>query len=135
MMNKETITICGKEVQMLYCAAAETGYERLSGQSVEVFNPRRAMLDGQPLNDSDGGPVYEPSPATLDDYIKLAISAIIAAYARDGKDAPITAEEVLYDASSEDIKNLIMAVARVRSEWYMVSTVIPQEESEDEKNV
>ena len=30
-MNAKTITICGKDVELLYCAATETGYESISG--------------------------------------------------------------------------------------------------------
>ena len=39
MISEKTIQICGKDVQMRYCAAAETGYERLSGQSSDIFVP------------------------------------------------------------------------------------------------
>ena len=57
-MKKETIKICGKEVDMLYCAAAETSYEKLSGKSSEGLIPKRAMSGNQPVNDPDGNPIY-----------------------------------------------------------------------------
>ena len=34
MKTEKTITICGKEVKLLYCAATENGYEQLAGQSI-----------------------------------------------------------------------------------------------------
>ena len=131
-MKKETITICGKEVDMLYCAAAETGYEKLSGKSSEVFVPKRAMRENQPLNDSDGNPIYNAPEATLDDYIKLAVSAIIAAYAKDGKEAPITTEEILYDAGPNDITTIVATVARLRSEWYTIPAALQSDDSSEE---
>ena len=131
-MKKETIKICGKEVDMLYCAAAETGYEKLSGKSSEVFIPKRAMSGDQPVNDSDGNPIYNAPEATLDDYIKLAVSAIIAAYAKDGKEAPITTEDILYDAGPNDITTLVATVARMRSEWYTVPSALQGDEADDE---
>ncbi len=131
-MKKATIKICGKEVYMLYCAAAETGYEKLSGKSSEVFIPQRAMSGDQPVNDSDGNPIYNVPKATLDDYIKLAVSAIIAAYAKDGKEAPITTEDIMYDAGPNDITTLVATVARLRSEWYTVPSVLRGDEAGDE---
>lgn len=131
-MKKETITICGREVDMLYCAAAETGYEKLSGMSSEVFIPKRAMSGDQPVNDSDGNPIYNAPEATLDDYIKLAVSAIIAAYAKDGKDAPITTEEILYDAGPTDITTIVATVARLRTEWYSIPSALQSDEVSEE---
>lgn len=131
-MKKETFKIFGKKVDMLYCAAAETGYEKLSGKSSEVFIPKRAMSGDQPVNDSDGNPIYNAPEATLDDYIKLAVSAIIAAYAREGKDAPITAKDILYDAPPNDVTTIVATVARLRNEWYTMPAALQNDEiSED----
>ena len=131
-MKKATIKICGKKVDMLYCAAAETGYEKLSGKSSEVFIPKRAMSGDQPVNDSDGNPIYNAPEAMLDDYIKLAVSAIIAAYAREGKDAPITTKDILYDAPPNDVTTIVATVTRLRNEWYTMPAALQNDEiSED----
>ena len=131
-MKKATIKICGKKVDMLYCAAAETGYEKLSGKSSEVFIPKRAMSGDQPVNDSDGNPIYNAPEAMLDDYIKLAVSAIIAAYAREGKDAPITTKDILYDATAYDVTTIVSTVSRLRNEWYTMPAALQNDEiSED----
>lgn len=136
MISEKTINICGKEVLMRYCAAAETGYESLSGKSSTVFSPIVVERDakGKPTK-------VEPPVATTDDYLKLAISAIIAAYARRDKDAPITASEIMYDATPTEVIYLIEAVINLRHDWYAVPEVVPvneteeQPKSEDEKNV
>ena len=114
MNTEKTITICGKEVTMRYCAAAETGYESLTpGKTSNVFSPT-------PSKDEDGNPTVLPPEATTSDYIHLALAAIIAAYASKGEDAPITAEEILYEATPEEVVTLITTVVQLRNEWYTV---------------
>ena len=90
MIAEKTITICGKEVQMRYCAASETGYEMLSGKSSDVFAPTI-------VEKNDKGEIVkmEPPKATFDDYIKLAIASIIATYERNEQEVPITATLLL----------------------------------------
>ena len=133
-MNKtETIKICGKEVKMLYCAAAETGYESMSGKSSSVFSPQVVEYD------DEGRPQKIEQPtASLDDYLKLALSAIIAAYGRDGGEPPLGADDILYNASPTEIKELIATTARLRSEWYGLPEVVNKEplaeNAEGEKN-
>ena len=85
MISEKTIQICGKDVQMRYCAAAETGYERLSGQSSDIFVP-------EVERDNEGNITNVKQRAKADDYIKLALAAIIAAYARNNEESPVTAE-------------------------------------------
>ena len=43
-MTSKKITICGKEVELFYCAATENGYERFSdGKTIGVFIPTFKM--------------------------------------------------------------------------------------------
>ena len=56
-MNEKTITICGQEVTLRYCAATETGFEGLRGKSVSEIN-------------------FDSS----EDLIALGICAIVARY-------------------------------------------------------
>lgn len=125
MIAEKTITICGKEVAMRYCAAAETGYETMSGQSSDIFVPDIER-------DKDGNITDIKQKAKADDYIKLAFAAIIAAYARKGEDSPITAEDILYDASPTEVTNLITTVITLRNQWYEVSKVVEPETDEEE---
>jgi hypothetical protein len=131
MIAEKTITICGKEVQMRYCAASETGYELLSnGKSSEVFTPK--------IERDDNGEVVkvEPPKATADDYIKLAIASIIASYERNDEETPISGKDIMYDAEPQEISELITSVIELRNKWYAVPKTVPDsefEESDDEK--
>ena len=130
-MNAKTITICGKEVEMLYCAATETGYESISGQSCEIFIPE--------ISKDDKGKDQIRMRAATRDYIQLAVAAIIAAYARKGEEAPVTADDILYNATSQEVTSLITTVIELRNAWYKVPSVIQPEDdtqkdqSEEEK--
>ena len=132
MIATKTINICGKQVEMRYCIAAETGYEVLSGQSIEVFNTSVTERD------ADGKPTKFDAPnATTADYIKLACAAIVAAYERNGQEAPIKADEILYDATPEEITDLVTAIVELRLQWYNIPGVIKpetDEEPDDSKN-
>ena len=126
MIAEKTITICGKEVQMRYCAASETGYELLSGKSSEVFTPTV-------VEKNDKGEIVkmEPPKATTDDYIKLAIASIIAAYERNEKEVPISAKDIMYEAQPEEVRNLIMSVNELRTKWYTIPKTVPESEFEE----
>lgn len=132
-MNKATIIICGKQTDMLYCAAAETGYEQISGNSSAVFVAQNAKKsDGAPLTNADGTPVVEPPKAKLADYIYLAFAAVIAAYECEGKNPPVTANDILYKASPSEITEIITTIVRLRNEWYEIPTVVKPEEISEE---
>lgn len=126
-LKKITIHLGGTpvELKMLYCAAAETGYEQLSGKSSDVFCAQRG---------TDGVEKAEviPPAAKLDDYIKLAISSIIAAYSRDGQESPVSAEQILYDCTSQDVTLLVTTVLQLRNEWYRIPEVVGSEAKAEE---
>ena len=127
MISEKTIQICGKDVQMRYCAAAETGYERLSGQSSDIFVP-------EVERDDEGNITNVKQRAKADDYIKLALAAIIAAYARNNEESPVTAEEILYDAAPDEVTNLVTSVIELRAKWYEIPSVVKQDEPADEED-
>lgn len=124
MIAEKTIQICGHDVLMRYCAAAETGYERLSGQSSNIFVP---IVE----KDENGQVTNVEQKATADDYLKLAIASIIAAYSRIDQDPPVTAEDILYDAPPAEVITLISTVIKLRAQWYDVPSVINTEETPD----
>ena len=119
MIAEKTIKICGHDVQMRYCAATETGYERISGQSSDIFVP-------DVEKDEEGNIIQVTQKAKADDYIKLAIAAIIAAYARQDQDPPITADDIIYDAEPVDVQQLITSVMELRAKWYNIPTVVAE---------
>ena len=121
-MNKiETITLCGKKVKIMYCAATETGYEIMAEKSSQVFLPTILERD-------ENGKVTkaEPPAATLDDYIKLALAGIVAAYESEdeNKKPPVTSKDILYHATSEEVTNLVATIGKLRKEWYNVPDVV-----------
>lgn len=125
-MNKiETITLCGKDVNIMYCAATETGYEIVAGKSSQVFLPTVLERD-------ENGKITkaEPPSATLDDYIKLALAGIIAAYASEDKEPPVTDKDILYKATSEEITNLVGTIGKLRAAWYNVPEVVAAEQQQ-----
>ena len=119
-MNKiETITLCGKKVNIMYCAATETGYETVAGKSSQVF--LSTVLE----RDENGNVTKsEPPAAVLDDYIKLALAGIIAAYESEDKKPPVTSKDILYHATSEEVTNLVATIGKLRKEWYNVPDVV-----------
>lgn len=131
-MAERTIRIGNQDVRMMYCTASETGYENMTGKSVEVFLIR-------PNYDEDGKQVgFEPPLATLSDYITLAMASIVAAYAAKDQEPPINSNYVLFEATAEEAKLLVETVAELRAEWYHVPDVVktdkPQDKDEKPKN-
>ena len=125
-MTEKTITICGKDVKIRYCAATETGFEQMSGRGIEVFSPTFGK-------DKEGNTIIKEKPeAVMDDYLKLGASAIVAAYLKDGKEPPISADEILFEASPQDISTLITEVVNLRNEWYVIPNVVKPEMEEKE---
>jgi hypothetical protein len=127
-MNKiEKINLCGKKVKIMYCAATETGYETVAGKSSQVFLP--TVLE----RDENGNVTKsEPPAATLDDYIKLALAGIIAAYASEDKEPPVTDKDILYKATSEEITNLVGTIGKLRVAWYNVPDVVKPDKQQEE---
>lgn len=101
MTNEKSIFICGKEVKMRYCAATENGFELMSGKKI-----------------------YEIDFQSQEDFTRLALAAIIAAYERDGQDAPIEAKDILYDASPSEIVELFKTTLELRAAWYNIPIVL-----------
>lgn len=140
MNPKRTITICGQQADMLYCAAAETGYERMTGKSSAIFSPTPQLdADGKPVTDENGKPAFQMPAATTEDYINLAVCAIVAAYGKKDQEAPVDLNNILYDATPQEVTDIIIAVVQLRNQWYQIPAVIKpdiQEYSTDgEKNV
>ena len=119
--KQENGEVAPVEVKMLYCAATETGYQKLSGKMIDVFVPTIEIgKDGKPY-------VKEPPKATDEDYIMLALAAIIAAYECNGEEAPIDSHDILYTATRDEVISLVAAVMQMRQEWVFVPSTIEKE--------
>lgn len=127
MNNEKTITIQGKDVRMRYCAATETGFTSISGKDASVFSARQLYND---KGEKDG---IDPPEATTEDYLTLALAAIVAAYARTGDTAPVTSDDILYDFTPAEIQLLIATVVELRLEWYRVPEGIKQDANDKKK--
>ena len=123
MITEKTINICGKDVTLRYCAAAETGFERLSGKPATVFTPKLEKNEKGELI------VVGQPEATTEDIIRLAYAAIIAAHAKREQDPPVTVEELLFDASPTEITTLMTAVMELRNKWYEIPSTVKNEEN------
>ena len=108
MNNEKTITICGKEVKMRYCAAAETGFEQMSGKSIGDIDFKKQ-----------------------EDLIRLSWAAIIAAYLREEAKAPVTITDILSDAKPNEIVDMFTTLVGIRKAWYEVPSVVEPEMEED----
>jgi hypothetical protein len=120
-MTSKKITICGKEVELFYCAATENGYERLSGgKTISVFIPTFKM-------DEEGNQVIDKLPeATNEDYMLLAMAGIVAADTYYKREAVIKSEDILYDATPTERRLLIETIVELRNEWYEVPKIISE---------
>lgn len=103
------ITICGKQVKLLYCAASENGFEDLTGKSI---------------NDLD----YTKSK----DIMALATACMIAAYASTGEVSPIRSEDIMYHATSKELTDLYLTVLNLRAEWYNIPQAVAEKLTEDQ---
>lgn len=128
MTTEKTIQICGKQVTMRYCAATETGYEKISGKSSAIFVPEIEK-------DEEGNIKEVKRNATTEDYIILAVAAIIAAYQRNHEDAPVSADDIIYEANPEEVTELLKTICELRNEWYNIPAVVNTDENmtDDEK--
>lgn len=120
------ITILGREVEMLYCAATETGFEDIAGKTADIFNPI-------PVLDKEGK-VKElmPPPATTKDYIYLAVACIVAAYASRGEEAPNLTNDILYNATPAEVQLLTKTAIELKLEWYKVPTTATLDKMKDD---
>lgn len=125
MTAEKTITICGCEVRMRYCAATETGFERMSGKAIDVFAPATT------IDAATGEKTATKPAATTEDYIMLALSAIVAAYSMTREEAPVTSNDIMYNAAPSEVINLVTAVVELRLKWYDIPAVIEPETADE----
>ena len=98
----------------------------MSGETMDVFSPEFEKNE-------DGKYVVKSLPKATDmNYIQLAMACIIAAYECDGEEAPIKSEDLLYQASREEVMSLVSAVLEMRKDWLQIPSTIKPEMKEKE---
>lgn len=119
-MNTKTIKLCGKDVQIGYCAATENAFENFSDKSIQVFVPTY----GKDENGKDI--MIAPAEAKLGDYVLLAFAGIFTAYEYSSATPPITSNDLLYHISSVERNVLIETIIALRNEWYGIPAVVKE---------
>ena len=130
-MTQKEITICGHEIKMLYCAATENGFERITKKSTSVFVPTFGKDEKGELV------VTAPPTATTEDYLSLAIAAIVAAYSYNDEEPPIDSKNILYEATPDEVKLLLNTIIDLRNEWYGIPKIVEdtlKKEAEEQKD-
>lgn len=127
-MTKKTITICGKEVKMIYCTATENGFEQISPNSINVFVPTFGK------DEKGNDIIIEPAQARIGDFVTLAVAGIIAYYSYMKKEMPITTDDVLYSSTPQERNDLISAIIELRNEWYAVPATVSETLKKDAAN-
>ena len=127
MIAEKTITICGKEVKMIYCAATENGYEDLSNKSISVFVPEFGK------DDEGNDIIVKQAEAHIGDFVMLAIAGIIAYYSKNNQDVPVKTEEIIYESRPAERNELITAIVELRNEWYKVPSVVKPDMKPDNR--
>ena len=127
MIAEKTITICGKEVKMIYCAATENGYEDLSNKSISVFIPEFGK------DDEGNDIIVKQAEAHIGDFVMLAIAGIIAYYAKNNQGVPVKTEEIIYESRPAERNELITAIVELRNEWYKVPSVVKPDMKPDNR--
>ena len=115
----------------------------VSAAELDTTKESVTLSDGTvcPLWDTDGNPTaFDPPTATTQDYLTLAIAAIVAAYARNNEEPPVKSEDIMYDAEPTEVTNLLTTVIMLRAEWYKVPDVVkpdmkPERKFRKPKNV
>ena len=67
----------------------------------------------------------------------LAVAGIVAAYTKEGTEAPITSEDVLYEATPDERNALLTSIVALRNEWYGIPSIIEgtiREEAEEHQS-
>ena len=112
---------------MLYCAAAESGYQILSGKTMDVFVPEfEQQEDGTYI-------VKQAAPATDMDYLQLSMATISAAYEADNQESPITANDILYHCTREQVIKLVSIVMELYREWLAIPSTMERETKDEGK--
>lgn len=121
MTPQKEITINGQQVTMIYCTATENGFEEISRKSINVFLPTFGT-------DEEGNTIIkEAAPCTIGDWVELAMSAVVAAYTKDGKDVPVSSSYILYESTPQERNDLVTSIVELRNEWYGVPKVVEEQ--------
>ena len=90
------ITIARKEVNIKYCFATEYVFRIIAGKSIENFDPQNN-----------------------EDIINLIMASIMSAYNLQ-EDLPVTVDDILFNASQQEIVNAIKEISKRSISWHEI---------------
>ena len=107
MNNEATLNINGQDIRMLYTAAAEKGFEDMTGQSSAVF--------------MNNGKIY--------DWVTLGLACIVAAYAKKDEEPPVKDTDLMNEASPLEIATAFATFLKLRGDFYHLPAGEPEDKS------
>ena len=117
-MTKKEITICGKAVTLAYCFATEISYKILSDEDITKF-----------MQDCIAAVQEETMPDTRRSV--YAILAAMSAYYESVKQpAPLTDEDLIYNASPLEIGTALGTLIVLRADFYHIPAAEPKDKEE-----
>jgi len=96
-MKQKEITLCGLKVMIGYCFATELAFKNFTGANVDEFDPTNP-----------------------EHIIYIILSAIAAYYQKEGTDAPVKDEDLMYHANPQEMINALNEVLKLRADWYQL---------------
>lgn len=94
-MNKEKITINGKETGVAYCYATEIAFTKYTGVSVDEFDTKNP-----------------------EHHIYIILAAIMAYNGAEGLDTTIRDTDLMYNARPAEIIEALRVIFELRNAWY-----------------
>ena len=104
---KKTLTILGHEVVILFNMAVEISFEEIAGKAFGEFDVKSGK-----------------------DVLALALAGIIA----NNPDMEITAHDLMYKASGEELAAVINTITESFMEWNNIPLTLNDEEDENKNN-
>lgn len=104
-MVSDKIKIAGKECGAAYCYATEIAFHNYTGIGIDNLDPENP-----------------------EHIVYLIIAAVFAYYQGSSEELPIVDSDVMLKASPTEIKDAVIAISKLRVEWYK----LPEGEQPDE---
>lgn len=110
MTYYKEIKIAGLTVTLCYCYAVELMFRKASGVSIDAIDM------GDP-----------------DHLVALIVASAVAYSTYSGAECPISSEQLMYDASPEDIIGAVSCVMSLREQWYNTGSLVKKKVKEKKK--
>jgi hypothetical protein len=110
MTYYKEIKIAGLSVTLCYCYAVELMFRKASGVNIDAID------------------IGDP-----DHLVALIVASAVAYATYSGAECPISSEQLMYDASPEDIIGAVSCVMSLREQWYNTESLGKKKVKEKKK--